>query len=107
MSTLLHIDSSPLSTSVSRELTRAFTQAWKVGHPDGTVIYRDLTTNVPKPLDAAWIQAVYTPEAARSPEQKALLAFSDELISELKRADEYVFGVAMHNFTVPSTFKLW
>jgi FMN-dependent NADH-azoreductase len=37
----------------------------------------------------------------------AALALSNELISELERADEYVIGVAMHNFTIPGTLKLW
>jgi len=32
---------------------------------------------------------------------------SDELIGELKEADEYVFGIAMHNFSIPSVLKLW
>jgi FMN-dependent NADH-azoreductase len=35
------------------------------------------------------------------------LALSEELIGELERADEYVFGVAMHNFAIPSVLKLW
>jgi FMN-dependent NADH-azoreductase len=35
------------------------------------------------------------------------LAPSDELIAELERADEYVIGVAMHNFSIPSVLKLW
>jgi FMN-dependent NADH-azoreductase len=43
MSTLLHIDSSPLyGRSVSRELTAAFATQWKAAHPDGQIIYRDL-----------------------------------------------------------------
>ena len=43
MSTLLHIDSSPLyGRSVSRELTAAFVTQWKASHPDGKVIDRDL-----------------------------------------------------------------
>jgi FMN-dependent NADH-azoreductase len=54
-----------------------------------------------------WIYANFTPEAARTPEQRALLASSTELIAELKQADEYVIGVAMHNFSIPSTLKLW
>ena len=41
------------------------------------------------------------------PEQKALLAKSDEFIAELEQADEYVFGVAMHNFSIPAVLKLW
>jgi FMN-dependent NADH-azoreductase len=107
MSTLLQLDSSPLESSISRELTREFVKTWKAAHPDGTVIYRDLAANPPKPLDAAWVGSVYTPVAARTPEQKATLELSDELIAELENADEYVIGVAMHNFSVPSVLKLW
>jgi FMN-dependent NADH-azoreductase len=107
MPTILHIDSSPLPTSISRELTREFVNEWKTTHPDGTVIYRDLAATAPKPIDSAWVSASYTPEASRTPEQNALLANSEELIAELLRADEYVIGVAMHNFTIPSVLKLW
>jgi FMN-dependent NADH-azoreductase len=107
MSTLLHIDSSPLETSVSRELTREFVATWKAAHPDGKVIYRDLAKSAPAPLNAAWIFASFTPEASRTPEQKEALAPSDALIAELNEADEYVIGVAMHNFSIPSTLKLW
>lgn len=107
MPTLLHLDSSPLPSSITRELTREFVATWKAAHPDGTVIYRDVAATTSKPLDASWIGASYTPEDARTPEQTALLADSDELIAELEAADEYVFGVAMHNFSIPSTLKLW
>ena len=107
MPTLLHLDSSPLETSISRELTREFVKTWKNTHPDGKVIHRDLTATPLKPVDSAWIFGQYTPEASRTPEQKAALALSDELIAELQLANEYVFGVAMHNFSIPSVLKLW
>ena len=76
-------------------------------HADGTVIDRDLSATEIPPINAEWVGAVYTPEAARTPEQKALLTLSDSLIGELERADEYVIGVPMHNFSVPSVLKLW
>ena len=107
MATLLHLDSSPLATSVSRELTREFVENWKDAHPAAQVIYRDLAANPPKPVDQAWIYAAFTPVETRQPEQKALLAYSEESIAELQQADEYVFGVAMHNFSIPSVLKLW
>ena len=107
MATLLHLDSSPLESSVTRELTREFVNTWRAAHPEGTVIYRDLAANPLKPLDAAWIGASFTPEADRTPEQKKVLAVSDELIDELQAIDEYVVGVAMHNFSIPSVLKLW
>ena len=107
MATLLHLNTSPLASSVSRELTREFVSNWKASHPTGQVIDRDLAANPPKPLDQAWIYAAFTPEEARQPEQKDLIAYSDQCISELELADEYVIGVAMHNFSIPSVLKLW
>jgi FMN-dependent NADH-azoreductase len=108
MPTLLHIDSSPLyGHSVTRELTGAFVDQWKSSHPDGTLIERDLTSTVIPPIDAAWVASVYTPEEARTAEQKELLTLSDTLVAELFAADEYVLGVPMHNFSVPSVLKLW
>ena len=107
MPTLLHLDSSPLESSISRELTREFVKTWKAAHPDGTVIARNLAAHPAEPLDAQWIGAAFTPEAGRTPEQKDALAFSDELIGELQKVDEYVIGVAMHNFSIPSALKLW
>jgi FMN-dependent NADH-azoreductase len=107
MATLLQIDSSPLASSVSRELTREFVTNWKIAHPSGQVIVRDLAANSPKPVDQAWIYAAHTPADTLQPEQKALLAYSEESIGELERADEYVIGVAMHNFSIPSVVKLW
>jgi FMN-dependent NADH-azoreductase len=107
MPILLHLDSSPLETSISRELGREFVKTWKAVHSDGNVIYRDLAVYAPKPLDATWIFSSFTPEGSRTPEQASALAVSDELIGELERADEYVIGVAMHNFTIPSVLKLW
>lgn len=107
MPTLLVLDSSPLASSVSRELTREFVSNWKTSHPTGRVIHRDLAANPPKPVDQAWIYSAYTPAEALQPEQKAALAASDEYINDLDEADEYVFGVAMHNFSIPSVLKLW
>ncbi|MEG9437044.1 NAD(P)H-dependent oxidoreductase [Edaphobacter sp. HDX4] len=107
MSTLLRIDSSPLDSSISRELTREFTKSWREKNPAGTVIDRNLSAAPPKPIDQVWIGAAYTPEEGRTPEQKAILAASDVLIGELQKADEIVIGVAMHNFSIPSVLKLW
>lgn len=108
MPTLLHIDSSPLySHSVSRQLTGAFVAQWKSSHPDGTVVNRDLNATSIPPINADWVSAVYTPQEAQLPQHKKLLSLSDSLITELEQADEYVFGVPMHNFGVPSVLKLW
>jgi FMN-dependent NADH-azoreductase len=107
MPTLLHLDSSPLDSSITRELTRNFSAAWQAANPHGRVIVRTLSQNPPPPVDAAWITAAFTPETDRSAEQRALLALSDTLIAEIEAADTFVIGVPMHNFSIPSVLKLW
>lgn len=108
MATLLKIDSSPMGEhSISRKLTAQFAASWRKSHPGGEVISRDLSRTELPPVNGLWVGAAYTPEDARSLEQRETLAISDALIEELQRADEYVFGVPMHNFSIPSTLKLW
>jgi FMN-dependent NADH-azoreductase len=109
MPTLLRIDSSPLgeNASFTRQLTARFVDQWKKTHPEGKVFTRDVTTTALTPVDAEWIGAVHTPRQDRTPRQNEILTLSNELISELKAADEYVIGVAMHNFSIPAGLKLW
>jgi FMN-dependent NADH-azoreductase len=108
MATLLKIDSSPMGKhSISRKLTTEFAATWQKMHPDGKVISRDLTVTKLPVVNGVWIGAAHTPEDSHSPEQREELAVSDKLIAELHQADEYVFGVPMHNFSIPSTLKLW
>jgi FMN-dependent NADH-azoreductase len=109
MSTLLRVDSSPFpgEASFSRQLTSEFVAQWHDSHPDGRVIERDLAKTALVPVNAEWVVACHTPESNLTPEQKAILTTSNQLIAELQAADEYVFGVSMHNFSIPSSLKLW
>lgn len=108
MSTLLHIDSSPMgAASVSRHLSKTFVENWKKAHSGGTVITRDLTQSGLASINAEWVAAAYTPAESRTAEQKAALAKSDELLAEIEAADELAIGVSMHNFNIPSVLKLW
>jgi len=109
MSVLLRIDSSPFTAdaSFSRQLTGEFVDQWRHSYPDGHIIARDLAETDLPPVNAEWIGAAHTPEASLAPTQRAALATSDKLIAELQTADEYVIGVAMHNFSIPSNLKLW
>ena len=109
MSVLLRIDTSPFTgeSSFSRQLTAEFAGQWGQSHPDGRIIPRDLAQTALSPVNAEWIGAAHTPETALAPSQRAVLATSDTLIAELQAADEYVIGVAMHNFSIPSSLKLW
>jgi FMN-dependent NADH-azoreductase len=108
MPTLLHLDSSPLGdASISRALSREFVQDWKAANPNGKIVARDLTIESLPPVTGAWLAAAFTPEHAHTPEHKDLLRTSEELIAELLAADVLVFGVPMHNFSIPAVLKLW
>jgi FMN-dependent NADH-azoreductase len=93
--------------SFSRRLTAEFVQHWRQTHPDGKVITRDLASTKLPAISAEWVATAYTPEANLTDRQQEVLAISNELISELHAADEYVFGVAMYNFSIPAVLKLW
>lgn len=107
MNTLLIVNSSPRSSSVSRRLTRHVAEQWKRSNPQGRVIERDLTATAPTYLSDAWIQASYTPAEQRTAEQKGILAESDTLIDELMAADLIVIGAPMHNFSISAPLKAW
>ena len=108
MTHVLHLDSSPLgSSSHSRTISGELVAAMKAAHPDLTVTYRDLGHQDVPYVTEAFIGAMYTPAEARTPEQKEVLALSDEMIAELKAADTYVFGIPMYNFGVPAVFKAY
>lgn len=108
MSTLLHIDSSPLDEdSISRQLTREYVCHWQHAYPGARVIRRDLA-RLPLPvISGEWIHATFVPEESRDPAQRELLGLSDTLIGEVLAADEYVIGLPMHNFTVGASLRLW
>jgi FMN-dependent NADH-azoreductase len=108
MTTLLHIDASARGDrSLSRALSRAFVEAWLAREPAANVIARDVGRDPPPFLNEAWVAAAFTPEEARTPQQKAELALSDELIGELAAADVIVMGTPMYNYGMPAQLKSW
>ncbi len=108
MTTLLHLDASARGDrSLSRALSRAFVEAWLAREPDTQVIARDVGRDPPPFLNEAWVAAAFTPEDARTPQQKAELALSDELIAELAAADVIVMGTPMYNYGMPAQLKSW
>ena len=107
MATLLIVNSSPRTNSVSRKLTRQFAEDWKTRRPNGHIVERDLSDGTVPYLSEAWIEAAYTPESNRTPAQRAMLSLSDKLIDEIMAADVILLGIPMHNFSVPATFKAW
>jgi FMN-dependent NADH-azoreductase len=108
MSTLIQFDSSPMGErSISRKLTADFARTWLKARPGSKIVTRDLSALNLQPINAFWAASAHTPEESLTEEQKKALAVSESLIGDLKNGDEYVFGVPMHNFGIPSTLKLW
>jgi FMN-dependent NADH-azoreductase len=108
MPILLHIDSSPMGEdSISRCLTAEFVRRWRCANSEGKVLSRELAAMDIPVIDAAWVAANLTPADARTPEQNEILGLSTRLTRDLLDADEYVFGIPMHNWGPSSSFKLW
>jgi FMN-dependent NADH-azoreductase len=107
MPTLLHIDSSPRTTSVSSQLAATFVERWKTQNPSGTVFHHNTALEQIPYLDEATINAFHTPTEVLTAEQKQKVALSDQLIDELLAADLLVLGVPMWNLGIPASLKAW
>ena len=108
MNTLLQLNTSMFSSGgQSSKLAEQFVAAWRNQNSGAQVIVRDLARDPVPHLDAARFQAFLAKPEARTPEQQAIVGYSDQLIGELKRADVVVTGLPMYNFGVPSTLKAY
>jgi FMN-dependent NADH-azoreductase len=108
MSTLLYVRTSLYGThGASSQLAERFIAEWRTRNPGGHVIVRDLAADPVPHLTAERFQAFNTKPEERTPEQRAVVAYSDALIDELRRADTIVLGVPMYNFSVPSTLRTY
>ena len=75
--------------------------------PSARVIARDLAREPVPHLDAARFGAFLSKPESRTAEQRAVLAYSDMLIEELRQADTIVLGLPMYNFGIPSQLKAY
>lgn len=108
MKTLLVIRSSIYSDGgQSSRLADAFVARWHDANPSGEVIVRDLAREPVPHIDAARFGALVAKQEQRTEEQNAIVADSDALIDELKRAEVVVLAVPMYNFGIPSTLKAY
>ena len=108
MANILHLDASPRGErSISRQLSEEFVSAWRRLHPHDLLVYRDLGHQPVPHVTEAWIAGAYSPAETHSAASQDAMRVSDALVDEFLAADRYVFGVPMHNFGVPSTFKAY
>jgi FMN-dependent NADH-azoreductase len=103
MKTILYISCSPRGAG-SHSLTFAeeLLARLRQHYPAAVIERRDLASNAPTVVDAAFSNAILDP--ASPPEA---FAQSETLIQELENADALVIATPMHNFTVPAVLKAW
>lgn len=93
-------------TGNSSKLTREYLQNLQ-SKGEVNIVERNLVTDGLGHLSAEEMQAWMTPAAERTAEQAELAAISDNLVEEVKAANEIVLGVPMYNFGIPSVLKAW
>ena len=104
---ILRIDSSAKTeTSESRRLTDRIIDGLQANGKSPKVTVRDLNECLPQ-VDNAWIVANNTPADDHTDEQRKNLALSDKLVAEIEEADTLIIGVALYNFSISASLKLW
>jgi FMN-dependent NADH-azoreductase len=107
--TLFRLDASinPASSS-SRAIADIVENEWRASNPDAAVVRRNLGT---EPLPStAWTSAIgaaWTPEEARSDEQRSALALAAGLAAELRSADAVLLAIPLYNYGVAQHAKVW
>src|SRR3970040_1262256 len=105
---ILQLNSSLFSANgQSSRLAGEIVAALRSQNPAAEVVARDLAKEPVPHLDGNRFAAFTTQKDLRTAEQDAVVAFSDRLIGELRRADVVVIGLPMYNFGVPSQLKAW
>lgn len=108
MKTLLRIDSSARAQgSHSRELANRLENQWKTVHPQGKVIYKDLLETPLPHIQNNTIEGFHALDADLTEELKDALRLSNELIGELKSADEILISSPLYNLNIPSSLKAY
>jgi len=109
MSHLLQINASIHSgEGHSSRLAQQFVSAFRTNHPDAKVTVRDVAAAQAVPhLTGERFGAFVTPAEQRTPAQRAVIAYSDALIDEIRAADVVVIGLPMYNFGLPSQLKAY
>ena len=106
--TLVQINSSLFAgQGQSSALADQFVAKWQAARADGKVIRHDLVNEEIPHLDAARFLAFLAKPEERSEEQKAVVAYSDRLINELREASTIVIGLPLYNLGVPSQLKAY
>ena len=102
---ILHVTCSPRGeASESYRLSKHIIGFLLKANPAATVINRVLSGNALSAIDELYAESQ---QSSADVTETGSIARSNALIDELQNADVLVIGTPMHNFTVPSTLKLW
>jgi FMN-dependent NADH-azoreductase len=109
VTTLLQINASlHTGNGHSSKLADQFVAAFRQSHPGTKILKRDVAADDSVPhLNSERFGALIAKPEERSITQHAVVAYSDNLIDELKQADVIVLGLPMYNFGVPSQLKAY
>lgn len=99
--------SAPGASSVSRNITERFLDAWRAKHADGRVFERDVAATPLAFASAEWLQAHFTPPDAQSAETRSTLALWDELVAEQLDADRIAISTPVYSYNAPAALKAW
>ena len=103
----LRVDSSAKTEpSESRRLIDRIIDGLRALGKSPEVTVRDLNERLPQ-VDRAWIEANNTPVDDLTDDQRKTLSLSDTLVTEIEAADTLIIGVALYNFSIPASLKLW
>lgn len=94
-----------LKSSILSEHSQSNQIIDKVLEGKSGIIERDLAANPIPVLDLNVATALRSPAEDLSDELKAVLALSNQLIDEIKAADQIVIGAPMYNFLIPTQLK--
>lgn len=104
MNTLLRIDASARTdNSISRMLADKYLHLWQEKNIDSKIIKRDLAQDKIPHLSNKTIEAFFSEDLAISSETN----LSDQLIQELRDADQIVISSPLYNLSLPSTLKAY
>lgn len=105
--TLLQINSSGrYEGSITRQVSALLITYLKQQSSTLELSQRDLASGLPF-VNEAWINANFTAVDERNLDQKEVLRFSDELVSELENAQQVVIASPIYNFNIPAVLKAW
>jgi FMN-dependent NADH-azoreductase len=108
---ILHIDSCALGDhSTSRQVTSATIAALTAANDQATVLYRDLAASPLSHASGPLLQVIsqrWDADIPMNAELRAEALQSASLQQEFQDADVVVLGAPMHNFSIPSTLKVW